>query len=68
MKNPALRLYVLMQTLKLALEDERGQDIVEYAIVLSLIATGAVAAVNGLAASISTGLTSLSGRVSTYTH
>jgi Flp pilus assembly pilin Flp len=66
MWNSALWVYVQIQALKCALKDESGQDMVEYAIVLSLIATGAVVAMNGLAASISTGFTSVSGKVSNY--
>jgi pilus assembly protein Flp/PilA len=67
MKNSALRIYVRMQALKLVLRDEGGQDMVEYALVMGLIAMGAVVAMQGLAASIGTGLTSIGTHVSTAT-
>ena len=50
-----------------ALKDEDGQDLVEYAIVMGLIAMGAVIAMQGLAASIGTGLTSIGTHVTTDT-
>jgi pilus assembly protein Flp/PilA len=46
-----LKLYVKLQDL---LSREEGQDLVEYALVLAIIALGSVAAMNSLAASIST--------------
>jgi pilus assembly protein Flp/PilA len=56
-----------MQELKNALTDEIGQDMVEYALVMGLIAMGAVAAMNGFATSISTGLTSIGTKLTGYT-
>ena len=44
MKDLAIRVYVKMQALKDAMKDESGQDMVEYAIVLWLIALGATVA------------------------
>jgi pilus assembly protein Flp/PilA len=67
MKNSALTVYVRMQALKFALRDESGQDMVEYALVMGLIAMGAVVSMQGLAASIGTGLTSIGTHVSTAT-
>jgi pilus assembly protein Flp/PilA len=67
MKQWALWGYVRMQTLRFALQDESGQDMVEYALVMGLIAMGAVAAMKGLAASIGTGLTSIGTHVTTDT-
>lgn len=67
MKRSALRFYVRMQALKFALMDESGQDMVEYALVMGLIAMGAVAAMQGLATSIGTGLTSIGTKVTGYT-
>jgi len=40
-------------TLSYLLWDESGQDLIEYALVAALIALGAVAALNGIATSIS---------------
>jgi pilus assembly protein Flp/PilA len=67
MKNSALTVYVRMQALKFALREESGQDMVEYALVMGLVAMGAVVAMKGLAASIGTGLTSIGTHVSTDT-
>jgi pilus assembly protein Flp/PilA len=50
-----------------ALNDESGQNMVEYALVLGLIALGCVAAMNGLASSIGTGLGSVGTNLTTYT-
>jgi pilus assembly protein Flp/PilA len=67
MKQLALGIYVQMQTMRYALNDESGQDMVEYALVMGLIAMGAVVAMKGLAASIGTGLTSIGTHVTTDT-
>jgi pilus assembly protein Flp/PilA len=67
MKKSVLRVYVQMQALQFALMDESGQDMVEYAVVMGLIALGAVVAMNSLAASIGSGFTSVGGKVTGYT-
>ena len=67
MKSLAIRIYVKLQTLKDAMKDENGQDMVEYAIVVGLIAMGATVAMKGLATSISGGFTSLGTKMTTYT-
>ena len=71
MRTSALRLYIaieeLKNALKLALKNESGQDMVEYALVMGLIAMGAVAAMKGFATTISTGLTSIGTKLTTDT-
>jgi pilus assembly protein Flp/PilA len=67
MKNLGLKLYVKMQALKDVFKDENGQDMVEYAIVMGLIALGATVAMKGLATSISTGFSSVGNKLTTYT-
>jgi pilus assembly protein Flp/PilA len=67
MKDLAIRVYVKMQALKDAMKDESGQDMVEYAIVMGLIALGATVAMKGLATSIGTGFTSIGTKVTNYT-
>jgi pilus assembly protein Flp/PilA len=67
MQNLALKLYVKVQTLRDSLKDENGQDMVEYAIVLGLIAMGATVAMRGLATTIGSGFTSIGTKLSTYT-
>lgn len=49
----------------LACED--GQDMIEYALVMGLIAMGAVAATQGLAASIGAGLTNIGTQLTSFT-
>jgi len=63
MMRSVLRFYVRI----LALKDDDGQDLVEYALVVGLIAMGAVAAMNGFATTIVTGFTSLGTKVTGYT-
>ena len=67
MQDLVLKVYVKLQGLRDAMKDENGQDMVEYAIVMGLIALGATAAMNTLATTIATAFTSVTGRVSTYT-
>ena len=71
MQDLALKFYVKMQALgsilKSNLKDENGQDMVEYAIVLGLIAMGATVAMKGLATTIGTGFTSIGTKLTTYT-
>jgi len=50
-----------------ALADESGQDLIEYALVVLLIALGATVSMTSVAASISGAFTSISTRISTYT-
>ncbi len=49
------------------LMSEDGQDMVEYALVLGLVAMGGVAATKGLATSIGTGLTSIGTKLTSFT-
>ncbi len=51
MNNMLLKLYVKFQDLK---NREEGQDLVEYALILALIALGATVAMKALATAIST--------------
>jgi pilus assembly protein Flp/PilA len=51
MNNMILKLYVKFQDL---MSREEGQDLVEYALVVAIIALGAVAAMKTVATSIST--------------
>lgn len=63
MHNQILKLFVKLQ----ALMDESGQDMVEYAIVMGLIALGATASMSGLATTIAAGFTSVGTKLTTYT-
>ncbi len=67
MNNLSLKLYVKMQQLRESFKDEDGQDMVEYAIVMGLIALGATAAMKTLATTIGTGFASVGTKLTTYT-
>jgi pilus assembly protein Flp/PilA len=56
MNNMLLKLFVKLQTLK---DREEGQDLVEYALVLALIALGATVSMKALATAISTAFTTI---------
>ena len=47
--------------------DESGQDLVEYALVLALIALGATASMSALATSFSQAFSNVGSHVATYT-
>ena len=47
----------MKRLLKALLQDESGQDLIEYALVAALVGLGAVASMQGLANSISTAFT-----------
>jgi len=55
----------LRQLLLLAFRDTEGQDLVEYALVVALIAFGAVAAMQGLATEINTAFNTVSNDLGT---
>jgi len=67
MKDLTLKLYIKMQALKDSLKDESGQDMVEYAVVMGLIALGATVAMKALATTIGAGFTSVGTKLTTYT-
>ena len=46
--------------------DESGQDLVEYALVVALIALGATASMSALASSFSTAMSAVGTKLSTY--
>jgi pilus assembly protein Flp/PilA len=58
------RHYLRIQAL---LADERGQDLIEYALVAALIAFGATAGMSSVANNINTAFTSIANKVATYT-
>lgn len=61
MKDMMLKLYVQMQTL---MANEEGQDLVEYALVVALIAFGAIAGMSALSTELNTAFNSISSKVS----
>jgi pilus assembly protein Flp/PilA len=68
MKNTFLKLYVKVQVLKDAIvSDESGQDLIEYALVVSLIALAATAGMGTVATKIGTAFTNVGTKLGTYT-
>jgi pilus assembly protein Flp/PilA len=64
MKNMMLSFYLKLQDLA---NGEQGQDLVEYALVVALIAFGATAGMNSLAAGINTSFGNISTTLGSYT-
>ncbi len=67
MRNLILKTYIRMQTLRDVLKEEDGQDMVEYAVVMGLLALGAAASMKTLATTIGTAFTSVGTKLTTYT-
>jgi pilus assembly protein Flp/PilA len=65
MKDTMLNLYIRMQNLKTRLTEDEGQDLVEYALVVALIALAATAGMNTLASDISAAFTGIGGTLNT---
>ena len=63
MKNFAKKLYVELQVLKA----DHGQDLIEYALVVALIAFAATAGMNSVAGKINTAFENIGTKLTTYT-
>jgi Flp pilus assembly pilin Flp len=61
-----LSLYIKLQTLAEALLDERGQDLIEYVLVASLISLAAIIGVRSVATKVSAAFTTIGTKLSTY--
>ena len=62
MKDKLLKLSVKLQILK----DESGQDLIEYALVVALIAFAATAGMSSLATAINTAFTNVGTKLGVY--
>ena len=67
MRNLVRGLRARMWAVEHFLMREDGQDMIEYALVLGLVAMGSVAATQGLAASIGAGLTNIGTKLTSFT-
>jgi len=68
MQESFLRFYVKIQSLKGALvRNQSGQDLIEYALVVSLIALAATAGMGAVASNISNAFVHIGSKVTTYT-
>jgi pilus assembly protein Flp/PilA len=63
--SPGLR--ILIDRLQALMRLEDGQDLVEYAMIIALIATGATAAMQGLALVLLNAMTDLNSALGNYT-
>jgi len=67
MRGSLLKVYVKVQCVKGAvLADQSGQDLIEYALVVALIALEATAGMGTVATAISTAFSNIVNRLSTY--
>ena len=68
MRDTVLKLYMKLQNLKDAvIRNQRGQDLIEYALVVALIALAATAGMTTVATKIGAAFTSIGTKLSTYT-
>ena len=63
--NPVLR--ILIERFRALMRLEDGQDLVEYAMIIALITTGATAAMQGLASVVMTAMTHINTTLGSYT-
>lgn len=66
MQTTILKLYLAAQAAKCVLADEDGQDLIEYALVVALIAFAAITGMNSVATSINDSFTAIGARVTSY--
>jgi len=71
MRNATLKLYVKVQTLRDSLRNmvagQDGQDLIEYALVVALIAFAAAAGMTTVAGKINAAFTNIGTKLTTYT-
>ncbi len=71
MRNATLKLYVRIETLRGRLRDmvadQGGQDLIEYALVVALIAFAAAAGMSTMAGKINAAFTNIGTKLTTYT-
>jgi pilus assembly protein Flp/PilA len=68
MQDVGLKVFVRLQSLMDSLvRDESGQDLIEYALVVSLIALAATVSMKALATTIGTAFTAVGTKMTTYT-
>jgi pilus assembly protein Flp/PilA len=63
MKDKLLKLSVMLEILK----DEKGQDLIEYALAVALIAFTGIAGLSSVAAAINTAFANIATKLGTYT-
>ena len=64
MKDKVLKLCIAVHSLR---NNEQGQDLIEYALVVALIAFAATAGMNTVASNINTAFSNIGNKLTTYT-
>jgi pilus assembly protein Flp/PilA len=68
MRDKLLKLYIKIQNLKDAvIRNQSGQDLIEYALVVALIALAATAGMSTIATKLNAAFTSVGTKLTTYT-
>lgn len=67
MNDTSLKLYVKMISLRDCLLNEQAQDLIEYALVIALIAFAATAGMGVVATKINAAFTNIGTKMNTYT-
>ena len=67
MKDTALNLYLKIRNIREIAADTCGQDLIEYALVVALIALAATAGMGAVATKINTAFTNIGTKLTTYT-
>jgi pilus assembly protein Flp/PilA len=68
MRDKLLKLYMKIQNLKDAvIRNQSGQDLIEYALVVALIALAATAGMSTIATKLNAAFTSVGTKLTTYT-
>ena len=68
MRDTVLKLYMKLQNLKDAvIRNQSGQDLIEYALVVALIALAATAGMSTIATKLNAAFTSVGTKLTTYT-
>lgn len=67
MKESLLGLYIKTQRLKVLVTSQSGQDLIEYALVVALIALAATASMQAVTSAIATAFTAVGTKLGTYT-
>ena len=66
MKDAFLKLYVKAQSAMANLKEEEGQDLIEYALVVALVAFAATAGMKSLASGINTAFSNIASILASY--
>jgi pilus assembly protein Flp/PilA len=67
MNELTLKAYLKLRMLYQALQDEAGQDLIEYVLIGGVVALGAVAGMTTFAGKVNSAFTSLGAKLTSYT-